>query len=85
MQEAVGENMPSLQIGCQLHLIDRGESQVGPARHCLHRADEVTGVARGDFLLAGDERDMRRSGAFRDARVDFRARSRSGRPISPVS
>jgi hypothetical protein len=46
MQDAVGEDVPALHVGGQLHLVDRHEGGVGLARHRLHGADRIARAGR---------------------------------------
>ena len=61
MKDAVGEDVPALQIVGELHLVDGDESGVGLARHRLDGADRIARPRRLDLLLAGDQRDIRRA------------------------
>ena len=57
IEHAVGEDMAALEIGAELHLVDRQEGDVEIARHRLDGRDPVARVRRLDLLLAGDQRD----------------------------
>ena len=71
MQDAVGEDMPALEIGRDLDFIDGQETHVEIARHRLDGGDPVARVLRLDLLLAGDERDAVCARAIRDLVVDL--------------
>ena len=57
VQDAVGEDMPALEIRRDLDFIDREERDVEIPRHRLHGGDPEARVLRLDLLLAGDQRD----------------------------
>jgi hypothetical protein len=46
----------ALEIGAELHLVDRQERDIEIARHRLDSRDPVARACRLDLLLAGDER-----------------------------
>ena len=73
MQDAVGEDVPPLHVGSQLHLVDCHEGSIGLARHGFDRADGIARPGRGDLLLAGDEGHIGRADLLRDAAIDPRA------------
>ncbi len=58
VEHAIGEHMAALEIGAELHLVDRDEGDVEIARHRLHGGDPEARVRRLDLLLAGDQRDV---------------------------
>ncbi len=59
MEQAIGEDMPSLAIGCQLRLVqrDKGVATARPV-HRFGRAEEVARLRRLDPFLAGDQGDL---------------------------
>ena len=57
MQQPVGEDMPAVEIGRELDLVDGDEGNLDVARHRLDGGDPVARLLRLDLLLAGDERD----------------------------
>ena len=57
IEHAIGENVPPLEIGAELDLVDGEESDVEIAGHRLERGDPVARIRWLDLLLAGDERD----------------------------
>ena len=71
VQNAVGENMPALQITGKLHLVDRDKGGARVARHRLDGADRKTCIRRRYLFLAGNERDMLHPDLFDDARIDL--------------
>ena len=71
MQDAVGEDMPALEIGRDLDFIDGEKTHVEIARHRLDGRDPVARVLRLDLLLAGDERHAVDARPIRDLVVDL--------------
>ena len=71
IEDAIGERMAAVEVGCELDLVDGDEGEVEVARHRLDRADPVAGLARLDLLLAGDQRDGVRADLLDDAIVDL--------------
>ena len=71
VQDAVGEDMPALEIAGELDLVDGDEGRVGLARHRLDRADEVARRAGDDLLFAGDQRDLACADLLADALIDL--------------
>ncbi len=71
IQDAVGEDVPALQVGGDLHLVDGDEGGVGLARHRLHGGDPVARMRRDDLLLARHQRHLVLAGTRRHARVDL--------------
>ena len=63
--------MAPVEIGGQLHLVDRDEIDVDVARHRLDRRDPVARRIRLDLLLAGHQRDIFGADPLDDAVVDF--------------
>ncbi len=71
VQQPIGEDVAAVEVGGELHLVDRHKGEVEVARHRLHRAHPVAGVARFDLLLAGDERHRVGADLLDHAVVDF--------------
>jgi hypothetical protein len=63
--------MAAIEVGAELHFIDREEGHIDLARHGLDGGNPITGIGRLDFLFAGDERDSIGSHALGDLVVDF--------------
>ncbi len=57
MQDAVGEDVPALEIGGDLDFIHREERDVEVARHRFHSGDPEARRLRLDLLLARDQGD----------------------------
>ena len=59
VQQAVGEDMPTLAIGGKLRLVQRHEGPfVHTAWHRFHGAAQISGIGRFDPLFARDQRDL---------------------------
>ena len=58
VEHAVGEDVAALEIGAELHLVDRDEGDIEIARHRLDGGDPEARIRRLDLLLAGDQRDL---------------------------
>jgi hypothetical protein len=71
IEHPVGEDVTSIEIGAELHLVDCEKRHVEVARHGFDSADPKAGVRRLDLLLAGDESDGFRSDAFHNLVVDL--------------
>ena len=56
IEHAVGEHVTALEIGAELHLVDRHEGDVEVARHGLDGRHPEARIGRLDLLLAGDQR-----------------------------
>ena len=78
VEHAVGEHVPALEIGAELHFVDRHERHVEIARHRLDGRDPEARAVRLDLLFAGDERDRLRPDAL-DALVVDLARKQAQR------
>ena len=71
VEDAVGEDVAAVEVGCELNLVDRDEREVEVARHRLDGADPVARLARLDLLLAGDQCDRLDADLLDDAVVDL--------------
>ena len=71
VEHAVGEDMTTIEIGAELHLVDGEKGDVEIARHRLDGRDPVARVRRLDLFFAGDERDRIDARALRDLVVDL--------------
>ena len=71
VEHAVGEDVAALEIGAELHLVDRDEGHVEIARHRLDGGDPEARVRRLDLLLAGDQRDVLGADPVDDLVVDL--------------
>ena len=71
VQQAVGEGVSAVEVGGELDLVDGDEGEVEVARHRLDGADPVSGRARLDLLLAGDQRHGVDTDLVDDAIVDL--------------
>ena len=71
MQDAVGEDMPALEIGRDLDFIDGEKRHVEIPRHRLDGGDPEARVLRLDLLLAGDQRNGLGARASGDLVVDL--------------
>lgn len=71
VQDAIGEDMPAFEIGCDLDFVDGEKTDVDIARHRLDGGDPVARIFRLDLLFAGDQRDRFNAGAIRDLVVDL--------------
>ena len=71
VQNAVGEDMPALQISGDLDFVDREERDVDIPGHRLHGRHPEPRIFRLDFFLAGDQRDGIHARAGGDLVVDL--------------
>ena len=71
VEHAVREDMTSLEIGAELHLINGHEGDIEVARHGLDSGDPIAWVRWLDLLLAGDEGDRIYARTGCDLIVDF--------------
>ncbi len=71
MQDAVCEDMPTLEIGSQLHLVDRHECSARLPRHGFDGADGKARAGRSNLLLARDQRNMGNPDLLNDPRIDL--------------
>ena len=71
VEDAVGEDMPALEIGGDLDFVDGEKRHVEIARHRLDGGDPEARLLRLDLLLAGDQRDRISAGAIDDLVVDL--------------
>ena len=71
IEDAVGEDVPAIEIGCDLDFVDREERHVDIPRHCLHGGNPEPGAFRLDLLFAGDQRDGIDAGPIGDLVVDL--------------
>ena len=71
VQDAIGEDVPALEIGRDLDFIDGEKRHVEIARHRLHGGDPEARLRRLDLLLAGDQRDGVGARASGDLVVDL--------------
>ena len=71
MQHAVGEDVAALEIGAELHLVDRKEGDIKVARHRLDGRDPIARAWRLDLLLAGHEGDRVGAQPLDDLVVDL--------------
>ena len=71
MQDAVGEDVPALEIRRDLDFIDGEKRDVDIARHRLDGGDPVARILRLDLLFARDQRDALLARTRRDLVVDL--------------
>ena len=71
MQDPVGEDVAALEIGGELHLVDRHEGGVRFARHRLDGADGKARARRRDLLLARHQRHVAGADPGRDPMIDL--------------
>jgi hypothetical protein len=71
IEHAVGEDMPALEIGAELHFVDGEESDIEVARHGFDGGDPVAWILRLDLLFAGDQRDRFRADALDHLVIDL--------------
>ena len=71
VENAVGKDMATVEIGGQLDFIHRHEGDRQVARHGLDGRDPVARVRRLDLFLAGHQRDRVRPGARDELLVNF--------------
>ena len=71
VKQALGEDMPALGIGGELHLVDGQELHVAPERHSLHRAHEIGRPGGNDLLFAGDQGHAAHAPGGRHSIVDL--------------
>jgi hypothetical protein len=71
VEDAVGEDVAAVEVGCELDLVHRHEGQVEVARHGLDGGDPVARVVGLDLLLAGDEGHLLRPHPLHHPPVDL--------------
>jgi hypothetical protein len=71
VQNAVGKDMPALEIGRDLDFVDRKKGDVDIPRHRLDGRDPEPRIFRLDLLLAGDQRNGIHARASGDLVVDL--------------
>jgi hypothetical protein len=71
VENAVGEDVAAVEIGCNLDLIDREALDRHIERHGLDRRHPVARLRRDDALLAGHQRHVLAADAVRDLVVDL--------------
>ena len=71
IQQPIGENMAALGIGAELDFIDGEKGHAEIDGHGFHRADEIFGIRRNDFLFAGNQRADIRALQHHDLVVDL--------------
>jgi hypothetical protein len=83
VEEAIGEDVPALEISRDLHLIDSEERHVEIPGHRLDGRDPVARRFRLDLLLARDQRDALGPGAIGDLVVDLAREQPQRQPDHP--
>ena len=71
VKQAVGEDVPALEIGAELDFVDRQERALDVERHRLDGAHVVARMCRHDALFTGDQRNLGRALDAHDLVVDL--------------
>ena len=83
IEHAVGEDMAALEVGAQLHLVDRHEGDIEIARHRLDGGDPEARIGRLDLLLAGHQRDRLGAHPLHHLVVDLARQQPQRQPDDP--
>ena len=84
VQQAIREDMATVEIGGELRLVDGDEFDVEVARHRFDRRHPVAGVPRLDLFLASDQGDLVNAGLLDHAAIDL-ARQQAQRQADRAS
>ena len=84
IEDAVGEDVPALEVAGELDLVDGNEGGVRLARHRLDRADGEARIGRRDLLLARVQRDVGGADLFDHTPIDLARKQAERQPDHPA-
>jgi len=71
IEDAIGEDVPTIEVGRDLDLVDRKAVDRNVERHCFDSRHPIARLGRNDPLLAGHQRHSIGTDTCRDTAIDL--------------